>query len=89
MRNASPCALLLATTISACGASATQVTGPDGEKNWYAITCRRNQSNCIEKAGELCPSGYETESSNGRTQLVVTNTTIGEAYNGEMLVKCR
>lgn len=72
-----------------CGASATQVSGPDGSHNWYSITCRRNQSNCIEKAGEVCPRGYVTADSDGRTQLVANELYVAEAYNGEMLVKCR
>ena len=51
-------ALLL---VSACGASvsASRVVGPDGTRNWFAITCRES-AGCYNEAGFICPGGYDT-----------------------------
>lgn len=81
--------LTLGATLLACGASSTRVNGPDGRGTWYSITCRRNQANCVEEAGEVCTRGYDVADSGGHLQLVVTNLYAGEAYSGRMLVKCR
>lgn len=90
------CAAFLAVALlglAACGASASRVTGPDGSFNWYAITCRRNKMNCVEKAGEVCPNGYRSAEENDRDgAYAVVDRSGGFAtttYHGEMLIKCK
>lgn len=82
---------LLVCFLAAC-AEAAPVRGPDGEPGWYAISCRRDQGYCREKAGEMCPRGYITAESNGRNGFVMTSNKYGTyastTYHGEMLVKC-
>lgn len=77
----------------ACGASATRVNGPDGSGEWYSITCRRTRANCLEKAGEVCPKGYQTANASEKQSLFMmastTGGSAGQAYDGQMLVKCR
>jgi len=84
--------LLSAASVAAC-ATATPVHGPDGDPGWFAITCRRDQGNCVEKAGEVCPGGYVVAGSDGRESLSVIPTQSGSVvsthYHGEMLVKCK
>lgn len=79
--------------LSACGASASRVTGPDGSFNWYAITCRRNRANCIEKAGEVCPGGYRIADTDDREGVYADSnaygSTVTTTYHGEMLIKCK
>lgn len=72
--------------------SSKKVVGPDG-REWYAITCHRTQMNCVEEAGNLCPSGYDSDrESGGSTPFAIDNgvggTTKGSTYKGEMLVRC-
>lgn len=85
-------ALLIGGTV-ACGASASRVTGPDGSFNWYAITCRRNRSNCYEKAGEVCPGGYKVADGDDREGIYAhadsSSTMVTTTYHGEMLIKCK
>jgi hypothetical protein len=96
----SPCCLLMvtvATLIVGCSHSnATPVNGPDGQPGWFSVSCKRDQGNCEERAGEVCPNGYETANasghagtaafanydSNGGTAFVVPT------YHGHMLIKC-
>jgi hypothetical protein len=96
MRPKSPATALLvvAVTVGCAHATATPVTGPDGA-TWYSISCRRDQANCEELAGEVCPSGYEVAGASGSagTALYV-NSYAGVAYahptyQGHMMIKCR
>lgn len=76
-----------------CGASSSRVVGPDGSNDWYSITCRRNMSNCLERAGEVCPSGYDTAAERERegyaAQVNTYGGTLTPTYRGELLIKCR
>ncbi len=81
--------LLFPALASACGANSTRVNGPDGRGTWYSITCRRSQANCTEEAGNVCPSGYQVESSDSSTPVLVTENGAMVGYNGAILVKCR
>ena len=54
--------------LSSC-ASATKVTLPSGQKG-FSIDCSGTAipvSKCIEKAGEVCPNGYEVISSHNES----------------------
>ncbi len=86
--------LVLALFLVACGASATKVAGPDGKGTWYAVSCRRSQSNCYEKAGEVCPNGYHVADASDHEGVYVsaggfTGTQVTPTYNGEMMIKCK
>ncbi len=81
--------VIASVALIACGASSTPVRGPDGANDWFSITCRRNQGNCIEEAGEVCPHGYVVASTESREGLYADRNVIVPAYNGEMLIKCR
>ncbi len=78
-------------------AEATPVVGPDGQPGWFAVSCKRNQANCYEMAGEVCPGGYEIAGADSRTGVAVAGAvTTGSSfvavhptYHGELLIKCR
>jgi hypothetical protein len=75
----------VATLILCACTSAKKVNGPDGEPGWYAIKCEDDRSNCLEKAGETCPKGYQTaEDVAGPSVYGVRNSV-----SFRMLVKCR
>jgi len=77
--------------LAACGATSKPVNGPDGEPGWYSISCRRDESNCIEEAGNVCPNGYVTADAGGHEGFYV-NAQAGLAtstYRGHMLIKCK
>ena len=77
-------------------ADAQPVKGPDGDR-WWAITCNRDQTVCIEKAGEVCPKGYVIGTSGGQVGMMAMTTVNGTAaittavptYSGNLLVKCK
>ena len=61
-------------------ASSTKIILPSGESG-YNISCSGTAvsiSKCIEKAGEVCPSGYNVLSSHNKS-WVMTN------FNGQLL----
>lgn len=88
--------LLFALVACAPAVTARKVRGPDGERDWVAITCKGQQGLCIERAGEVCPRGYDIAGERGhdgqRTVVVSEQGTfraaIVPAYDGELLVKC-
>lgn len=87
-------AVALATLVglaAGCGASSSQVKGPDGQE-WYAVKCRRSQSNCYEEAGEVCPNGYAVGDATQRQGAAVyaSGGTLvgGTTFTGEMLIRC-
>lgn len=85
---------MVATGLVACGAGAKKVNGPDGSGDWYSITCRRTRANCHEKAGDVCPKGYEVSDASEKNSFelgrdLAGNVTAGERYDGQMLVKCK
>ena len=85
--------LLLGIILSGC-ASATKVTLPSGEKG-FSIDCSGTAvpiSKCMEKAGEVCPSGYEVISShNERGTMFNPFQGKGEyipTSNKGMMIRC-
>jgi hypothetical protein len=85
---------LLVTVLAACAPAASeQVRGPDGTMNWYSVTCRRNQANCYEEAGDICPRGYDVADSGGQSGVYMQANRYGATatptYSGHMLVRCK
>ncbi len=78
--------------------AATPVRGPDGD-TWMSITCRKDQENCYERAGEECPTGYDVASESGRESGAVAMTqnygngfamtNVATKYRGNLLIKCK
>ncbi|HEX3343280.1 MAG TPA: hypothetical protein VHS09_01855 [Polyangiaceae bacterium] len=63
-----PSLMAVVLLLAACAHStSTPVNGPDGAPGWYAITCRNDQSACLEAAGKACPSGYQIAHTADRT----------------------
>lgn len=71
--------------------SAKPVNGPDGEPGWYLIKCENDRSNCIVKAGDVCPRGYEVaddqKSAGGYAMPVGNGVYAGESSSYRMLIK--
>lgn len=82
--------------LTACGASHRQVRGPDG-KDWFIISCKRNHTNCLEEAGDVCSTGYDvadSSGSNGTFSYASVNQYGGYAYTvptyrGQMIIRCK
>jgi hypothetical protein len=76
-----------------CHASHDQVRGPDGTTDWYSIECKRNQGNCYEEAGDVCPNGYDIADAGGHSGTYVHADQSGvvavPTYRGHMLIKCK
>jgi hypothetical protein len=94
----STAAIVATLCLAGCShASATPVNGPDGQPGWFAISCKKDQGNCEEKAGEVCPGGYVTADESGREGAVVVangNSSgswgyVVPTYHGHMLIKCK
>jgi hypothetical protein len=73
------------------------VKGPDGHW-WHAVHCSQEQTNCWEKAAEICPNGYVVADSSGHNSgFGGVSTPMGggaaffgaSSYHGEMLVRCK
>jgi hypothetical protein len=83
---------LLFVGVGCSSASAKPVNGPDGEPGWYMIKCEDDRANCIEKAGEACPRGYDIaddQKSVGAYAMPIGNAVFaGESSSYRILVKC-
>jgi hypothetical protein len=73
---------LAAYLVAGCAyASATRIGGPDSAPV-FDVRCTGRQDNCIDKAAELCPSGYETRDSGGYLRA-------GREFHGYLQIKCK
>lgn len=92
-----PFGLAIACLVACSHASAKPVNGPDGSPGWFAISCKKDQGNCEEKAGEVCPGGYDVADASGHEGVAAFasfNQNGGSGYvvptyRGHMLIKCR
>jgi hypothetical protein len=75
--------LLLATALILSGcATSRQIVGPDGTPA-HAIRCGAAVADaCLEKAGELCPNGYDVLNAQGSRYLGQMGTgSVGGSWN--------
>lgn len=86
--------LAITSMVAACSeASARPVTTPSGSRG-FVIDCRRNQNNCFEKAGEVCPGGYEIiDDARGTTGVQLSSgyaagISIDKKFAGQLLIAC-
>jgi hypothetical protein len=84
--------LSLALPLAACAVPATQITGPDGRPA-YVLKCSgmgRDRQDCLVKAGELCPSGYNVVDDNSSTHgAVVVNNAVILAHREYLTISCK
>jgi len=86
--------LILVGMMAGCFSRSKQVTGPDGKRDWYSITCRSSRAHCLEEAGDVCPGGYEVADASEKQSFELSRNfsgqaVAGERYDGQMLVKCK
>jgi hypothetical protein len=90
--------LVAVVCVAGCShASAKPVNGPDGEPGWFAISCKKDEGYCEEKAGDVCPGGYDVMDAAGHegvAAVATVNPSGGSAYvvptyRGHMLIKCK
>jgi hypothetical protein len=91
---------ILATAALAGCATSKQIIGPNG-KPAHSITCGAAvQSACLEKAGEVCPTGYVVLNSQGSRYLgQIGQASVGGGYGqatstplmspNSLLVECK
>ncbi len=85
-------AILLALGATQCVRVRASSANVPGYERAYHITCSSNHSKCVEKAGEVCPEGYDVISNSSRTDVTVSELG-GSVYGrstttGEMTVGC-
>lgn len=96
MRSAVLTAALLFVSLVACHRGpyhGKPVAGPDGQPGWYRIDCGKDRMECVERAGQTCPRGYETggtTTSKGEAYAVPINGMLvaDQEVSNAMLVKC-
>ncbi len=76
----------------AAGVSVQTVKGPNG-KDAYVMKCSgfgRDHSDCMQKAGDLCPAGYNiVDDSSQFGGAMVTGHTVLAANKEYMTVSCK
>lgn len=85
-------ALVGAALLACAGASHQQLS-----LDTYAVTCKRNASNCYAEANRLCADGFDVIDAQGHHGAIVNASTSGTTttgyavptYAGEMLIRCR
>lgn len=73
-------------------ATSRRIRGPDGTRDWFAISCRGAQGNCYARAGDVCPGGYDMASESEREGAYVSHGPYASyavpLHRGELLVHC-
>ncbi len=83
--------VLMSALISSC-AKSKMINLPNGNKG-YSITCNGTAvaiSKCMEKAGEVCPNGYNEITSHNNRGIMTgfNNEQIATSQKG-MLIECK
>jgi hypothetical protein len=85
-------ALCLAASTTACAVPAKQVSGPDG-RTAYSLKCSgmgRTKEDCYQKAGEICPNGYNVADDSSRLAGVYVTQYAAIPINQDyLLISCR
>jgi hypothetical protein len=69
--------LCLVLLVTSCGgalshwSSRTPVHGQDGEDDWWAIRCHRDDQGCLDQAGWACPDGYDIKDREARKYMLI------------------
>ena len=87
-RLVSICVCLL---IVGCAPSVTNIVAPSG-KVGYSMNCGSKMGYCLEKAGELCPNGYNIINQASGTMAVPVYSSTGGVVASprhEMAIECK
>ena len=74
-----------------CGPKVTNIVAPSG-KQGFSLSCGSKMDRCMEKAGELCPNGYNIVNQASGTVAVPVYGSYGgvvAAPKHEMAIECR
>lgn len=78
--------------LAGCAVNVSQVTGPDG-KQAYVMKCSgymRDRGDCLAKAGELCPHGYNVVDDSSQTSgAMLIGSTVAIARRDYMTISCK
>lgn len=84
--------VLAAIGLTACAVPAKSVIGPDG-KQAYVLTCSgymRDRQDCLVKAGQVCPSGYNVVDDSSQTSgAMVIGNTVAVARRDYLTISCK
>lgn len=82
--------LTLVLTIALAGCvSVSQVNGPNGRPA-YSLYCGTHASACYQKAGELCPHGYQMlDHTDGMAIVPTANGSVVGGSQRTVLVECK
>lgn len=83
--------LLLVVLLTGCGARVTNIVAPSG-KPGYSMNCGAKMDRCLEKAGELCPNGYNIINQASGTVAVPAYGSYGGVFAApkhEMAIECK
>ena len=74
--------LFFMSLLTGCASRASYIRGSDGA-DWVVITCSRDHTNCLERAGEECPGGYVVgENTGGWVQAMEAIDVAAAALQG-------
>lgn len=81
---------LVAIAVAGCvPVHVTQVTGPDGRPA-LVLRCGVHDDRCYEKAGELCPNGYNIlDQASGFAVVPTANHSVVGGSHHTMMVECK
>jgi hypothetical protein len=81
--------LIAAIALTGCVAPVrvTHVSGPDGAPA-VVLSCH-HEANCYERAGELCPAGYDTLNETSGFAIVPTAYGPVGASRESLLIRCK
>lgn len=77
--------------LSGCGARVTNIVTPSG-KQGFSLNCGAKMDRCMEKAGELCPNGYNIVHQASGTVAVPAYGAYGGVFAApkhEMAIECK
>lgn len=82
-------ALVIASVAVAGCVHVSEVTGPDG-KPALVLRCGTHDERCYEKAGDLCPNGYDIlDQASGFAIVPTANHSVIGGSHHTIMVECK
>jgi len=74
--------------LGGCGITPTKFNGPNG-RTAYSMRCGNNLDACYEKAGELCPDGYDIIDRASGTVAIPYGKAFIAAPRHNLAIECK
>ena len=75
--------------LTSCATTATPINLGDGKSRFFLDCGRQGMAQCIAKANEVCPQGYNIDGQGQRTSVQLEGAGAGTHIHSTMRISCK